>query len=899
MAASLKSRDRDSSTARSVVRFILFRAGLILITIFVGTFGAVLLANSGGQIDQNVEARIVEEARWRSYGLVGADSECLQQVYMIIHDDMADETGLSLPYWPRHLRWTINALTLKWGNIRFLNLSAAPGARAIQQDYDDVKTIIFQHLPNTLLLVGSAYLLIFLIGIPLALSLSRKHGQWQDKLISLLAPFSSIPSWVLGLLLIFIFALEFRLLPFGGMYDPFPPETKLGSVLVVLKHMILPVSAIVISLLFQLVYTWRTYFLIYAREDFVELAQAMGLPPKTINRSQILKPALPYVITSFALTLVSFWQMTTALEVVFGWPGIGTLYIRSLPNFWSEQMFPGEMVIVIGLVVVFAYLLGFTVLLLDLIYAIVDPRIRMEKQDSGLRIVQRASWFSGLKKWWNSLRSPARRRPPRMKRRLLPNQRATLPTTSNWEFFKARWRAGMKTVRELFSYPSAIVGLVIITLLVVGSIYAVVALPYLEVGERWYTEGLTSQYYVPKLAQPEWINFFREDDLLSTIVLTDQDDGVTKTIEPGSSGVSEVRMSFTFEYSYAALPEELLIDFSPHYEIKRPFVFMTWITPDGREIELIQLSIAAETRIDLAELTPGHREVSPLSLNAWIDQEPIGRGDPGLAELFLDPNSESTAPLQGTFELQIEGLVFEDDSDLDAELVILGQVYGVAGTDFMRRDLLVPLLWGMPFALAIGLFGAVLTTVASMVIAAAGVWFGGWLDATIQRITEANMILPILALGVLFYAVFNVSIWTILGIIVILNVFGSPTKSFRAAFLQIIEAPYIEAARAYGVSHWRIIMRYMIPRIIPVLIPQLVTLIPAFVFLEATLGMFNIRSMYPTWGRVIYQALNQGASWGSRYYVLGPIFLLLLTGFAFALIGYALDRILNPRLREE
>ncbi|HEY70092.1 MAG TPA: ABC transporter permease subunit [Anaerolineae bacterium] len=872
---------------------------MILVTIILGTFGAVLLANSGGQIDQNVEARIIEEARWTSYGLVGADSECLQQVVMLVYNNMADETGLSLPFWPRHIRWTFNALTLNWGSIRFLNLSSAPGARAMRQDYDDVKSIIFQHLPNTLLLVGSAYLLIFMIGIPLALSLSRKHGQWQDKLLSLLAPFSSIPSWVLGLLLIFIFALELRLLPFGGMYDPFPPETKIGYVLAVIKHMLLPVSAIVISLLFQLVYTWRTFFLIYAREDYVELAQAIGLPQKTINRSHVLKPALPYVITSFALTLVSFWQMTTALEIVFGWPGIGNLYILSLPNFWSEQMFPGEMVIVIAIVVVFAYILGFTVLLLDLIYAIVDPRIRMQKQDSALRIVQRTSWLSSLRKWWMKRRSPTSIAPPRMKRRPLPKQRATLPTSSNWEFFKARWRASMKTMGELFSYPSAIVGLAIIALLVGGSIYAVVELPYLEVGERWYTEGLTGKYYAPKLAQPEWINWFRKDTLLSTVVLTEHDDGVEKTIEPGSNETSSVFITFSFDYSYAAMPEELLIDFTPQFELKRPFVFMTWITPDGREIELKQMSVAAGSRIDLAEHTPGHAEVSPFALDVWDEQDPIGRGDPDLSELFLDPNSDSTAPLKGTYELRIEGLLFEDDADLDAELVILGQVYGMAGTDFMRRDLLVPLLWGMPFALAIGLFGAVLTTVASMVLAAAGAWFGGWLDALIQRITEANMILPILALGVLFYAVFNVNIWTILGIIVILNVFGSPTKSFRAAFLQIKEAPYIEAAQAYGVSNWRIILRYMMPRIIPVLIPQLVTLVPAFVFLEATLGMFNIKSMYPTWGRVIYQALNQGASWGSRYYVLGPIALLLMTGFAFALIGYALDRVLNPRLREE
>jgi len=74
-------------------------------------------------------------------------------------------------------------------------------------------------------------------------------------------------------------------------------------------------------------------------------------------------------------------------------------------------------------------------------------------------------------------------------------------------------------------------------------------------------------------------------------------------------------------------------------------------------------------------------------------------------------------------------------------------------------------------------------------------------------------------------------------------------------------------------------------------------LVPGYVFLEATLGMFNINSDLPTWGRVIYDALKHGTSFGSRYWVLQPIFLLLLTGFAFAMVGFALDKILNPRLK--
>jgi len=83
------------------------------------------------------------------------------------------------------------------------------------------------------------------------------------------------------------------------------------------------------------------------------------------------------------------------------------------------------------------------------------------------------------------------------------------------------------------------------------------------------------------------------------------------------------------------------------------------------------------------------------------------------------------------------------------------------------------------------------------------------------------------------------------------------------------------------------------------LIPQIILLIPSFVFLEATLGLFNISSMYPTWGKVIYQALSKGAWFGSRYWVLQPLALLLITGLGFSMFGVALERILNPRLTRD
>lgn len=83
------------------------------------------------------------------------------------------------------------------------------------------------------------------------------------------------------------------------------------------------------------------------------------------------------------------------------------------------------------------------------------------------------------------------------------------------------------------------------------------------------------------------------------------------------------------------------------------------------------------------------------------------------------------------------------------------------------------------------------------------------------------------------------------------------------------------------------------------MVPQLVVLIPSLVFLEATLGLFNINTGFQTWGTVIFLALSRGAMFSSRYWVLQPIALLLLTGLGFSMFGFALERILNPRLAEK
>jgi peptide/nickel transport system permease protein len=445
-----------------------------------------------------------------------------------------------------------------------------------------------------------------------------------------------------------------------------------------------------------------------------------------------------------------------------------------------------------------------------------------------------------------------------------------------------------KSFRELLRYPSAIAGLIIVLALVGVSIYALIAIPYDEAIRLW-RGGEDVWYMNPKNVPPEWINLFRRNDLPSSFLLDsrseeNEDGTVVKEVEALSEDMNQVTITFSFDYPYENYPQELILYMNGYYTEKKPYIAISIITPDGRELRATEMSI---DEADTYRFSQDQRLQRRL------------RGLSPMIGIFSVPNSDPPVPLQGTYQVVLTGFTFEDGSDFDARLVMHGQVAGWAGTDHRRRDLSVALLWGTPLALAFGLLAALGTTVTTMVIAAIGVWFGSWVDELIQRITEVNLVLPFLPILIMIGTFYSKSIWLMLGATIALSIFGGAIKSYRAIFLQIKESPYIEAARAYGAGNLRIIMFYLVPRIVPLLIPTLVTLIPSYVFLEASLAVLGLGDpVLPTWGKIINDAQANGALYmGQYYWVLEPAVLLMITGLAFALLGFAMDRIFNPRLR--
>jgi len=437
---------------------------------------------------------------------------------------------------------------------------------------------------------------------------------------------------------------------------------------------------------------------------------------------------------------------------------------------------------------------------------------------------------------------------------------------------------------ELLKYPSAIGGLFIILLLVVLAAYAMITIPYAEAIRLW-RGGEEVWYQNPRFAPPEWINLFSSKKLPASFIAKASDGTLTKTVKVGAQHTSSISFSRSFDYNYDGFPQELLIYFKTKFDQKQPFVSIYMLTPDARKIRIGDFAVGKT-------LTFRFSQDEKLKARLKVD-------DP-VQSIFSDPNITTVpTPLKGKYQLQIDGVTFEDGSDIDAEFVFHGQVSGMAGTDMSRRDLMIPLLWGAPIALAFGLLASLGTAILTMIIAAVGSWYGGWLDDLIQRITEVNLILPFLSILIMVGTFYSRSIWVILGVTIALSIFTGAIKGYRAIFIQVKESTYVEAARAYGASDTRIIFMYLIPRMIPLLIPGLVSSVPAFVFLEASLALLGLGDpVLPTWGKIINDAEGNGALYkGLYYWILEPAALLMVTGLGFAMLGFALDRVFNPRLR--
>ena len=351
------------SGTRRFVRYLVVKVLLLFITTVVRVYIPILIANMGGYVDELRRAQLREEIEMRIMRDPALRNIPTEQKKKMIEDKIRLEErrlGLDKPFLIRSFLFLKDAITLNLGRAQYMVSDS--GSRQVRQ-------IILERLPPTLLLMGTSFFLIFFLNLFIGLALSRRYGSWLDKIYVALAPLSAAPGWFYGIFLILIFASWLGVLPFGGMVDTPKPKEPLLYALSVAKHMILPLGAMLLSSHFIGVYSNRTFFLIYSSEDYVELAKAKGLPDRALERRYILRPTMPTIVTGFLLSVITLWLGAIIFETVFNWPGNGRLYYQAIGL--------KDVPVIVGDTVIYAYLLAASVFLLDLIYAVLDPRVRV------------------------------------------------------------------------------------------------------------------------------------------------------------------------------------------------------------------------------------------------------------------------------------------------------------------------------------------------------------------------------------------------------------------------------------------------------------------------------------------------------------------------------------------
>ena len=268
--------------------------------------------------------------------------------------------GLDEPWYsPQRIGLTMyKILFLDFGHATFL---------ASDSGSTDVRDIIFEKLPRTILLFTTATILISIIGIFLGALASSRVGSMTDRLTSSFAIISSsFPVWWIGMLLIFLFAFTYQIFP--ARATPDIPSSDPGYIGALLYHMTLPLITIVLIGFGSWAYLVRNFMVGIMQEDYIAAKKTIGIRPRQIIYSHALKNAAPPIITILALSLSGSLGGAIITEAVFDWPGMGRLYFDAITVL--------DLPVIIGATYVLTAFFLVSIFIADLLYGYFDPRIR-------------------------------------------------------------------------------------------------------------------------------------------------------------------------------------------------------------------------------------------------------------------------------------------------------------------------------------------------------------------------------------------------------------------------------------------------------------------------------------------------------------------------------------------
>ena len=450
-------------------------------------------------------------------------------------------------------------------------------------------------------------------------------------------------------------------------------------------------------------------------------------------------------------------------------------------------------------------------------------------------------------------------------------------------------------------------GIIILILLVGISIYTVTSIP-LSSFRQWNSPTYWVEY--PASAAPTWTNvgLFGPTAAVHTIFPYDSSQEI---LDQTYRGMHIVSKAFSTNFEYDSYPTNFVIPYTTRYGEIPPVLEINVTRPDGLEFRIYYSSLPSNR---VLEDEGGNSNFNGQEQNTYssrvfstnrdISQNlrqytPLFGYSPDVTrpQIMIFSDTQENEILKGPYTFKLT-FYFFDEKDIieDARVILGGTVYGVLGTDAFRRDLAIGILWGTPVALFIGLTVAVGTSLIAMVYGITSGYKGGRVDEVMMRINDFFISLPVLILLILISVRFGLNIYLIVVLLILFGWAGS-ARLTRSLALQIKNYQYVEASKLMGESDMKIIFRHIVPQLLPLIFAMIAYSVPGAILAEAGLSFLGLSDMtIPTWGRILNEAYAASATTlGLWWWIIPPGLMIGLTGLSFALIGYTLESITNPR----
>ena len=441
---------------------------------------------------------------------------------------------------------------------------------------------------------------------------------------------------------------------------------------------------------------------------------------------------------------------------------------------------------------------------------------------------------------------------------------------------------------EFLKSKLGLTGIFILLVLIITSFVTMAVIPA-STFQEWNNPEKWISY--PKTSIPSWVNIFSSDKIPEHKIVN------AEIFESQNDGIYLTSHQFGIPFDYDDFPSDFIFETKTKY-LDSHLVQIKVIRPDGQTLELLSTSLPhSETDTIHSQRYFSTDSMIKKNLNSYKEQFDFNFSV-GVNEIIFS-QKEKNEVQKGDYIFIIDMYGIGKSAEvLESKMILGGKAFGLMGTDELRRDLAVGLLWGTPLALFIGISVSIGSVVVGLIYGVYSGYKGKKTDEALMRFNDVIYALPALPFLIILAVTISNSIFLMIGFLMIFSWVGI-AKVSRSMSLQIKTRQYVEAAKIMGQKDSKIIFRHILPQLLPYAFASIAISVPAAITTEAGLSFLGLGDpSFPTWGQILHDANTYGAAaQGFWWWIVPPGILIAITGLAFVFIGNALDTIVNPKLK--